>query len=270
MQFATVGGNVRMVEPTIDMKYFRAGFKKGHVIGMHALGRFVTGYSGRVAPPFNRFYMGGENDVRGFEIWGISPVAFIPSTGTVNVLNSDGSARSQKIIVDGLVQSIAVTQKIPTYQMIFPGGDTQGVGNIEYRIPIAGPVTLAFFFDAGLNKISLSNQLRMNPGRLDELNGEFPQASFGRRVVIAPATQRLRTSTGVEFQIMMPVVNAPFRLYWAFNPTIVREFLVPPIVADRSMFPNEATFLNSVAQVGQPYPFYEKRKLWRFTISRTF
>ena len=46
-------------------------------------------------------------------------------------------------------------------------------------------------------------------------------------------------STGLELQVMLPVVNAPFRLYWAYNPSIVREYLQPPIVADRSFFPNQ-------------------------------
>ncbi|MGH9632483.1 MAG: outer membrane protein assembly factor BamA, partial [Bryobacteraceae bacterium] len=78
-----LGGNVNMIEPTIDLKYFRAGFFKGHVIGMHGLGRFVSGYGGKVAPPFNRFYMGGENDIRGFDIWGISPMAYVPSTARI-------------------------------------------------------------------------------------------------------------------------------------------------------------------------------------------
>jgi outer membrane protein insertion porin family len=32
-----LGGNVNLIEPTIDFKYFRAGFKKGHVIGVHTL-----------------------------------------------------------------------------------------------------------------------------------------------------------------------------------------------------------------------------------------
>ena len=68
----------------------------------------------------------------------------------------------------------------------------------------------------------------------------------------------------------MPVVNAPFRLYWAYNPNILREYLVPPIVADRSYFPNNATFLESISRVGQAYPFFERRKTFRFTISRTF
>ena len=81
---------------------------------------------------------------------------------------------------------------------------------------------------------------------------------------------KMRSSTGIEFQIMMPVVNAPFRLYWAYNPQYVREFIIPPVVADRSNFPNPASYLRSIAQVGQAYPFYERNRLWRFTISRTF
>jgi outer membrane protein insertion porin family len=269
-QFATVGGNVRLVEPTIDLKYFRPALKKGHVIGMHALGRFVSGYGGRTVPPFSRFYMGGENDVRGFEIWGISPVAYIPTTANIPVLNADGSARQQKVIVDGVETMSLVTTPIPTYQLIFPGGDTQAVGNFEYRIPIAGPLVLALFADGGINKIIRTDQLRMNPGRLGELNGTFPQAAFQQRAVLAKATQQMRSSMGIEFQIMMPVVNAPFRLYWAYNPQILQEFLLPPVVADRSLFPNNRTFIDSIARIGQAYPFYERRKLWRFTISRTF
>jgi len=77
-------------------------------------------------------------------------------------------------------------------------------------------------------------------------------------------------STGLELQVLLPVVNAPFRLYWAYNPMIVREFLQPPIVSDRSFFPNQQTFINSLASFGQSYPFYEKRSTFRFTIGRTF
>jgi len=74
----------------------------------------------------------------------------------------------------------------------------------------------------------------------------------------------------LELQIMMPVVNAPFRLYWAYNPSIYRDFIIPPVVVDRSAFPNNATFINSLSIIGQPSPFYEKRSTFRFTISRTF
>ncbi|MEO8659051.1 MAG: outer membrane protein assembly factor BamA [Bryobacteraceae bacterium] len=265
-----LGGNVNLLEPTASATWFRKGLKKGHVIGMRGLGRFLTGYGGKVAPPFNRIYMGGENDVRGFDIWSISPIAYVPSQATINVLNDDYSARQQYIIVNGRKTLSPVTQTIPVYQLIFPGGDTQILGNFEYRIPIFGPVTIAAFFDGGFNKVMRSEQLQLNQDRLDNLNGQFPQASFGKNAIVAAGTEKVRTSTGLELQIMMPVVNAPFRLYWAYNPTVVQEYLAPPIVADRSLFPNNATFLNSIASFGQATPYFERRKVFRFTISRTF
>lgn len=265
-----LGGNVNMLDPTATVTWFRKGLKRGHVIGMRGLGRFVTGYGGKVTPPFNRIYMGGENDVRGFDIWGISPIAYIPSTATINVLNDDYSARQQTIIVNGQKTLAPVTQQIPVYQVVFPGGDMQAVGNFEYRIPIFGPVTLAYFFDVGANRVVRNDQLQMKPERLDLLNGQFPQATFGKDALIAPGTEKIRTSTGLELQIMMPVVNAPFRLYWAYNPTRVDQFLNPPIVADRSLFPNNATFINSIASFGQPTPYFERKSVFRFTISRTF
>ena len=71
-------------------------------------------------------------------------------------------------------------------------------------------------------------------------------------------------------QVLLPVVNAPFRLYWAYNPLIVREYLQPPIVADRSLFPNSQTFASALTQFGQSYPFFEQHSTFRFTIGRTF
>jgi outer membrane protein insertion porin family len=259
---SVLGGNVNTFEPTIDAKYFRGGFKRSHVIGMHMLARFLTGYGGKVAPPFSRYYMGGENDIRGFEIWGISPIVFLPTTATVNVLNVNGTPRLQN--------GQPVTMTFPSYQLTFPGGDTNVITNFEYRIPIVGPVNLAVFADAGINKLSLPHQLKLNPGRIDQLNSQFPQAGFNGTAYIAPGTQKFRASTGLELQVIMPVVNAPFRLYWAYNPSIFRGYLQPPIVADRSLFPNTATFVNALVSVGQPIPFFEKRSTFRFSIGRTF
>ena len=221
---AGLGGNVNTIEPTIDYKFFRAGFKKGHVIGFHVLGRMLTGYGGKVAPPFSRYYIGGENDIRGFDIWGISPIGFIPSTANINVLNGDGSIRQQRTVdpTTGIISFANVTQTIPIYQMVFPGGDTNVTTNFEYRIPIVGPVTLALFFDAGVDKLAFASQLKLNPDRITQLNAQFPQAGFTGRAVIAPGTQQMRSSTGLELQVLMPVVNAPFRVYWAYNPTIVQ------------------------------------------------
>ena len=265
-----LGGNVNLFEPTVSATYFRAGLKRGHVIGMRALGRLIAGYGGRAAPPYNRIIMGGEQDVRGFEIWSISPYAYIPSESTIPVLNEDGSARSQRLVVDGVETLVPVTQRVPVYQLVYPGGDTQGIYNFEYRIPIVGPLVLAAFFDAGVNRVSLPGQLRMNKGRLDLLNAAYPQSNFDNRAVLVRQSQQMRTSTGVELQIMMPVVNAPFRLYWAYNPTTFDGVLAPPVVLDRSVFPNQATYLYSLVSFGRVTQYPERRTMFRFTISRTF
>jgi outer membrane protein insertion porin family len=273
-QFAgsVLGGNVNQIQPVFDARYFRRGFSSKHVIGIHLSARFLTGYDGKVAAPFNRIYMGGEQDIRGFEIWGISPVAYVPSSGNVFVLNNDGTPRQQRFVdpSTGTVSLQNVTQRIPSYQLVFPGGDMGAYGNFEYRIPIFGPVTLAIFLDAGVNRLVNTSQLQLNPATVDSLNSQFPQAGFQNKALVAPGTQALRSSTGLELQVLMPVVNAPFRVYFAVNPNTVRENLIPPIAADRSYFPNNATFQNALATFGQPLPFFERRDLFRFTVGRTF
>src|ERR1700691_2362063 len=113
-----LGGNVNTITPTFDAKYFHAGLQKGHVIGMHLSARLLTGYGGKVAPPFTRYFMGGENDVRGFNIWTISPIVYLPSdVATIQVYNADGSVRTTK-------NGTPITMTVPSYQVTFPGGDT--------------------------------------------------------------------------------------------------------------------------------------------------
>ncbi|MBV9294876.1 MAG: BamA/TamA family outer membrane protein, partial [Acidobacteriaceae bacterium] len=272
---SVLGGNVNTLQPAMDVAYFRRGIFKSNVMGFHFAGRFITGYGGRVAPPYSRYYMGGEDDVRGFDILTISPIAYIPTNNpAVPVYNNDGTVRVQRIVEsNGTIGTTPVYQNVPYYQLILPGGDTYGVFNYEYRIPIIGPVTLAPFLDVGVDRLSIPSQLGLNPTRVDQLNAEFPEADFSRRAVIAPGTQKPRASAGLELQVLMPVVNAPFRLYWAYNLSYVNTNLIPPIVIDRSLFPNEASFknaLNLLYPTGLPIPFDERRSLFRFSIGRTF
>jgi outer membrane protein insertion porin family len=266
-----LGGNVNTLQPSLDVAYFRRGLFKGNVMGFHVNARFITGYGGKVAPPYSRYYMGGEDDVRGFDIRTISPIAYIPTQESINVLNADGTERVQKTLnSNGSISESPVTKEIPTYQLILPGGDTATVFNYEYRIPIFGPVTLAPFIDVGVDRLTLPSQLGLNAEQVTLLNGLFPQADFGRRAYIAPGTQRPRISSGLELQVLMPVVNAPFRLYWAYNLSVVQTNLQPPIVADRSFFDNNATYQSALAYFGQAIPYDERRSLFRFSIGRTF
>jgi outer membrane protein insertion porin family len=268
-----LGGNVNTIQPVIEGKYFKpAPWHKSNILAFHLLASMITGYGGKEIPPFSRTYIGGEQDIRGFQIWGISPIAFIPSEASVNVLNNDGSQRTALVKNSyGVLVPTNVTMNAPIYQLAFPGGDTHVVGNFEYRIPIFGPVVLAIFADAGINRILRPGELTMDPSRIAYLNNEYPTAGFQGKAIVYPGTQAPRMSTGLELQVLLPVVQAPFRVYWAYNPLLVREYLQPPIVADRSMFPNQTTFLNSfVANYGNAYPFLEQHSLFRFTIGRTF
>ena len=268
---SVLGANVNTIHPTFDGQYYhRSPRWHKNVLAFHLTMSTLLGYGGKVAPPFARIFMGGENDVRGFQFYSITPVAYIPSSASTAVLNNDGSARMQKTLVNGVLTETQVTQALPIYQIITPGGDTQGIFNFEYRIPIFGPVTLAPFFDAGLNKIAFANQLKVNPGQITNLNTQFPEAAFGDRVTIAPGTQRMRMSTGLELQVVLPIVQAPFRIYYAYNPIVLRQYLQPPVVADRSMFPNQTTFINAINSFSPAYPDFEQHGTFRFTIGRTF
>jgi outer membrane protein insertion porin family len=268
---SVLGGNVNTVTPSFDIAYFRHGFWKSNVMGFHLATRFISGYGGKVAPPYSRFYMGGETDVRGFDIMSISPIAYIPSTTQVAVLNNDGTQRIQKVVgQNGSISEQPVMQNVPAYSLILPGGDTYSVFNYEYRIPIIGPVTLAPFLDAGIDRLLLPNQLEINADQLKQLNAQFPQANFSSKAVIAPGTQRPRVSTGLELQVLMPVVNAPFRLFYAYNLSYVNTNLQPPVVAERSAFPNFATYQSVIQNFGQSTSFDEQRHSFQFSIGRTF
>ena len=265
-----LGGNVKELSPTITYTRWFHGLKPGQTFGFRVLSRTLIGYGGGAPPPFARIFMGGEQDVRGFETWSVGPLAYIPSTTTVTVLNQDGSARMQKSIVNGVEQMTNVSMPVPFYQIVFPGGDTQGVANMEYRFKIFGPLTLAAFMDAGVNRVTFRDKLKLNPDRITNLNGEFPSAAFENEAVLVPGSQKPRVSTGLELQIMMPVVNAPFRVYYARNLSYLQTTLMAPVAVDPAMFPNQATYVNARQTIGTAIPFEERHDMFRFTISRTF
>jgi outer membrane protein insertion porin family len=266
-----LGGNINTVRPTVDIRYFHPSpLNHAHILAFHATGYIITGYGGKEIPPYSRSFIGGEQDVRGFENWGITPLAFIASSASVRVYNTDGTPSTQKVVNGGTLTTVPVTMQVPIYQLVTPGGDAQAVTNFEYRIPIVGPVTLAAFADLGINRILRTEQLKMVSTRVDQLNQAFPQAGFNGQVYIAPGTQKPRASTGLELQVLLPVVNAPFRVYFAYNPSVVREYVQPPVVLDRSMFPNDSTFQNAILTYGQQYSYFEKRTMFRFTVGRTF
>lgn len=83
-----------------------------------------------------------------------------------------------------------------------------------------------------------------------------------------------RMSTGLELQVFLPVINAPFRIYYAYNPLRLNTTATAPVQITRDMFPvgaaGDYTFEQAVALYGTRYLLREPRKTFRFTVATTF
>jgi outer membrane protein insertion porin family len=220
-----LGGNVNTVSEVVEAKYFRPNYHKRNVIAMRVLGAFETGYGGKVIPPFSRFYLGGEQDLRGFDIRTISPVVFVPTltTTSVSFLNPR--------VLDSNGNPTAGVVNIPTlsYQTSFPGGDTQIVGNFEYRIPLFPHVAMSIFGDAGATGDLRQSQLELNSLDFNTLSQQFPGTTISRTLQNQPGTNfKPRTSAGLELVVQLPIVQAPFRIYWAYNFNRMSQVITAP------------------------------------------
>jgi outer membrane protein insertion porin family len=279
-----LGGNVNTISNVFDWKYFHPVQKRRNVIGFHVTAAYITGYGGSASspkdiPPYSRFYMGGENDIRGYDIRSISPVTFIPQASAQPIFYHDPTA-------GGAIRSFTVP--VLTYVATLPGGDVQTAGNIEYRIPIVGPVTAALFFDGGTDGIARQSALKLNLSGFQNLTQQFPAANLSQQLSIAPNTNfRLRGSTGIEFVVQLPIVQAPFRIYYAYNVNRLHEQIVAP---SPYFNPNDVNFLktafngidptiysqqiapqlNNILNNPGRLNYFEPKTTFRFTVSRTF
>ncbi|MGB8985299.1 MAG: outer membrane protein assembly factor BamA [Candidatus Sulfotelmatobacter sp.] len=294
-EIAGLGGTVRSVRPIIQYKRFIPVQNRRNAFGFNVQGSFITGYAGLVAPPFQRSYMGGENDLRGFDIRSVSPVAFLPSVGSIALTNPDGTP----VLKNPLNPLLGpLTVPIPVDQITFPGGDLSIVTNFEYRITIYGPVAIAPFMDAGIDPIVRPSQLQIADQQYFQVTGQLfgcPAQDQGTATatgtgctpgsflnplpkqqlqVLGQTNWRPRMSTGLELQMFLPVVNAPFRIYWAYNPLRLNNPATPPIPITRDMFPNTAagdyTYHLAVNTYAPTFLLREPRKTFRFTVATTF
>jgi outer membrane protein insertion porin family len=288
-QIAGLGGTVRTIRPTFQYKHFIPVQKGRNALAYTFQSSFLTGYDGVVAPPFQRFYMGGDYDIRGFDIRSISPVAYLPNKGAITLVNPDGTAVPKD---PGNPMLGAYTIPIPISQIVFPGGDASIVGSFEYRITIAGPVVLAPFVDTGLDPILRQSQLKITPQQFNILNStpfgcpvldagfncdltKSVFVKFPQTLSVAPGTNwQPRMSTGLQLQVMLPIVNAPFRIYWAYNPLRLDTTSTGDVPITRSMFPPGAagdyTFQQAVATYSPKFLLREPLRTFRFTVGTSF
>jgi outer membrane protein insertion porin family len=311
-EFAGIGGTVHTIRPIVQYKQFFPMQKRRNALGYNLQGSFITGYNGIVAPPFERAYLGGENDIRGFDIRTISPIAYLPSAQTVAARNPDGTfvpANPRfpvQVNSSGGCVSNCWNIPVPYNQLVTPGGDLSLNGNVEYRITIAGPVAIAPFMDMGVDPILRTSQLQTNQFQYQTLvntlfgcpqlntayacNGGVKLGTNGLPLPsqdlkpVAGTNWVVRMSTGIELQTMLPIVNAPFRIYYAYNALRLDTSASPPIQITRSMFPcpvkgdptcqawaaGNYTYQLTKATLGSNYTLREPRKTFRFSVATTF
>ncbi len=274
-----LGGNTKSISNVVSATYFRPHYHNRNTIGLRFLATFSSSYGGEELPPFERAFAGGEDTLRGFDIQTVSPVAFIPIQSAQPITFFD----PRKLDGAGNPMTSTITIPVLGYSIAFPGGDTMGIINAEYRIPIAGPVSFSLFFDGGINGALRRNQLNLDAAGLAALRLKFPNSNLSSNLLLAPRSNfRPRASGGAEIVVQLPIVQAPFRLYYAYNFLRYNQLIVspvgdffisndlrnslPPGVLDFQILPQITRIASNPAQ----FKYTDPLKTLRFTVSRTF
>ena len=194
MDFAGLGGNTKFLKPSIEaVGFFRHTTRTS--VGMRAQVQYIRPYGAtNILPIFERLYLGGEYSIRGFDIRSIG-------------------------------------YRDPDTQLVL-GGNKSLLFNAEYLITIAGPVRLVLFADAGqVRNIGESfgwkePVIEVVPPAPPLLYDPFAPTRVTVPGVVQSNTTRVigetaafKVSTGAEIRFFMPVLNVPFRLIFAHNPS---------------------------------------------------
>ncbi|MCX6571328.1 MAG: outer membrane protein assembly factor BamA [Candidatus Aminicenantes bacterium] len=117
-----LGGAIDLIKPQLEFTYYHPIIGRGpkaHVIGFHAQYQVVKAINGSEIPYWEKFFLGGERSIRGYEVYSIGP------------------------------------RDVNGYNL---GGEKTAVFNAEYIVPVGGPLYLIAFYDVG-NSIPYSEKL---------------------------------------------------------------------------------------------------------------
>jgi outer membrane protein insertion porin family len=226
MAFAGLGGDVRTYQPNISWSRFIPVRKKKTKTPDVFAFRIMAGTIGAFSitdkirnansiafvggvPVYERYFLGSENDLRGYESRSIGPIApfdtYVTTRNVVAATNPSGTpvplTGFENPLIAGEIAQLGLLTGISganpalfSKNFRFIGGDTQLLGNFEYRVPLFGPATIAVFADIGtvfnlrksdpqiINSEFLEDDRFLGAGRLTALsliNTPTLESSFG-------------------------------------------------------------------------------------------
>ncbi len=221
---AGLGGDVRTYQPNVTYSQFipirRKKSKNPEVFAFRiqagTIGSFAVSDAIRNAnsiafvggiPIYERYFLGSENDIRGYNSRALGPIAPFDAYVTSRNVSLASNLFGTPVPVSGiqnprtaaelaslglLTGASGANPALLNHNYRFIGGDTQLLGNFEYRIPIFGPATMAVFADVGsvfnlrksgtqeINSAFLDDSLFLGPGRLTALSLANTPALEGR------------------------------------------------------------------------------------------
>ena len=319
-----LGGKVNTIAPTVEFKHFRPLFagreararieagKPTRTLGMRLLFGHIGSYGTPFVsnslsfvggtPLFSRFFLGGEQDIRGYNIRGISPTAPIQTTFTTRNVRATDIATGQTLrvrkpsqstgnsVAPGVLDEFIVENQVDSTVPNFPafiGGDSEIVFNLEYRIPIIGPLQFAPFFDIGsaFNLRGLPNQFERSEFIPNQILGQQILNPRGQ----AATLREIRKATPPESQGGLP---PGFRQVFIFGDKQVSRD-VQLSKAESGIFENYRYSMGGELRVQVPVInvpfrlifawnpnarteadvnpfFFEQKRAIRFSVGRTF
>jgi outer membrane protein insertion porin family len=123
-----LGGGVNMIKPRFEWKHFKP-IIGNHVLGLHAEYQFIKSFGeSRGIPIWERFFLGGERSIRGYNYYAIGPRQKDPETGQLG-------------------SNI--------------GGEKSLVLNAEYIVPFGSSLFFVLFYDYG-NAFARDEKINFN------------------------------------------------------------------------------------------------------------
>ena len=197
LDYAGIGGNTNFVNPRAEGIWY-IPLNRRTSLGFRAQAEYIRPHGSTIVLPiYEKLYLGGEYSIRGFDIRTVGP-------------------------------------RDPETALVL-GGNKSLLFNAEYLINIAGPVRLVLFADAGQVRDRGENFSwkedkiqRTVPGQfvadsiLDPylvFPPDFTGPSPIARTEVVGEAMAFKTSIGAEVRFFMPVLNVPFRLIFAMNPS---------------------------------------------------